>query len=82
MEISGGALRAHDNSATSELLVTGACIQLLTSASKIIQTGKPFIHSAYEVAVQLKLRRYPGRVKEPNAVKLLEVCRLFICNIN
>ena len=70
-------LHAHDISSTSELLVIGACIQLLTSGSKIVPTGKPFIHSADEVAVQLKLQRYAGRVKESNAVKLLEVCQLF-----
>ena len=66
-------LHAHDNSSTSELLVIRACIQLLTSGSKIFTTlGKPFIHSADKVAVQLKLQRYAGRVKESNAVKLLK----------
>jgi len=68
-------LHTHDNSSTPELLVIGACIQLLTSGSKIVTTGKPFIHSADEVAVKLKLQRYAGRVKELNAVKLLEVCQ-------
>jgi hypothetical protein len=69
-------VHAHDNSSTSELLVIGACIQLLTSGSKIVTAlGKPFIHSADEVAVRLKLQRYAGRVKESNAVKLLEVCQ-------
>jgi hypothetical protein len=71
-------LNTHSSSSTdSELLVIGACIQLLTNGSGIVPTGQPFIHSANEVATKLRSQQSAGRVKEPNALKLLEVCRLF-----
>ena len=57
-----------------QLLLIGACIQLLTNGSKIVPTGKPFIRSADEVATKLRFQRSVGRIKEPNALRLLDVC--------
>jgi len=71
-------LNTHGNSSTSELLVIGACIQLLTNGSGIVPTGKPFIHSANEVATKLRSQQSAGRVKESKALELLEVCRLLM----
>lgn len=75
-------LDTRSNSSTSELLAIGACIQLLTNGSGIVPTGQPFIHSANEVATKLRSQQSAGRVKEPNALKLLEVCRLFYDKLN
>ena len=61
-----------------QLLLIGACIQLLTNGSKIVPIGEPFIHSADEVATKLKSQRSAGKIKGLNALKLLDVCRLLI----
>ena len=65
------------NSPTSEVPVIGACIQLLIYGSGIVPT-KPFIQSADEVANKLKTQKSMGTVKNPNALKVLEVRQLFV----
>jgi hypothetical protein len=68
-------LNARDlNSSTSELLVIGACIQLLINGSYIIQTAKSYINSANEVATKLRFQKSAGTVKVSNGLKLLDVC--------
>jgi len=64
------------NSWICELYVVGACIQLLTIVSKIVQDG--MFYSGNEVATKLRLQRSAGIVKEPNARKLLDVCHFFL----
>ena len=75
--IEDGLIVNHDLS-IRQLLLIGACIQLLTNGSKIVPTGEPFIRSADEVATKLKSQRSAGRIKGLNALKLLDVCRLLI----
>ena len=60
---------------TSEVRVIGACIQLLTSGSIIIQNSKPYIQSAMEATTKLKAQRFKRTVKDPNALRLLEACQ-------
>ncbi|KIM34616.1 hypothetical protein M413DRAFT_33156 [Hebeloma cylindrosporum] len=58
---------------TSEVRVVGACIQLLTSGSIIIQSSKPYVQSANEAAAKLKARKSKGVVKDSNALRVLEL---------
>jgi hypothetical protein len=69
---------ANDNSSTSEVWVIGACIQLLTSGSKIIKRSKQYIQSANQAATKLEFQKSKGTIKESNALQLLEVCRLLM----
>ncbi|KAF9484276.1 hypothetical protein BDN70DRAFT_928522 [Pholiota conissans] len=72
----GGILEGLDADpalANSEVLVTGACIQLLTAGSEIIQCSKSYFKSAKEVAAKLKAQKLAGAVKNEHALKLLEL---------
>jgi hypothetical protein len=71
-------LNVHNNSSICQLLLIGACIQLLTNGSRIIPTGKPFISSTNEVALKLKFQRSVDRINDLNALKLLDVCQLLM----
>lgn len=66
-------LNAGGNSSISELLVIGACIQLLTSGSEIV-AAQPFNYSTNEIATKLRFQQSAGTVKDSNARRLLEVC--------
>jgi hypothetical protein len=79
IEIRDG-LDCHGHSSIYELWVIGACIQLLTIASKIFPE-QMFNYSANEVATKLEIQQSAGTVEESNARKLLEVCQL-LCNRN
>jgi hypothetical protein len=68
-------LNADGNSSISELLVIGACIQLLTSGSEIV-SAQPFNYTADEVATKLRFQQSAGTVKDSNA-QTLEVCQSF-----
>lgn len=70
-------LDARDDSPASEILVTGACIQLLTGGSRIVSLLNSYIQSPEEVATKLRMQQAAGTVKNVNAVKLLEVGRPF-----
>ncbi|KAF9483736.1 hypothetical protein BDN70DRAFT_918142 [Pholiota conissans] len=67
------ALDVNPSSPTTEVLVTGACIQLLTAGSEIIQHSTSYFKSADEVATKLKAQKTAGAVKDANALKLLEL---------
>ena len=71
-------LNVDNNSPISQLLLIGACIQLLTNGSRIVSTGKPFIRSANEVLNKLIFQQSVGRITDLNALKLLDVCQLLI----
>jgi hypothetical protein len=71
-------LHVDDNSSICQLLLIGACIQLLTNGSRIVPTGKPFIRSANEVLIKLRFQQSAGRITDLNALKLLDVCQLLI----
>jgi len=58
---------------TSEVRVIGACIQLLTSGSIIMQTSKPYVQSVNEAATKLKARKSKGIVNNANALQVLEL---------
>ena len=69
------------NMPTSEVLVNGACIQLLIYGSEIVPIDKPFIQSANEVVTKPKTQkssRTDWTVKNPNALIILEVGQLFM----
>ena len=61
------------HSSTSEDGVIGACIQLLTSGSIIVQFSKSYIDSANEATTKIKAQKSKGAVKDPNATRFLEV---------
>ncbi|CAA7268170.1 unnamed protein product [Cyclocybe aegerita] len=67
------SLDASDNSSTSEVIVIGACIQLLTNGSGIIPAATSYIKSANEVAAKLKAQKSAGTVKDSNALAVLEL---------
>ena len=67
------SLDAKHESSTSEVRVIGACIQLLTSGSIIIQRSKQYIQSAQEATTKLKAQKSKRTVKDSNALQLLEV---------
>jgi hypothetical protein len=67
------------NSQDAEVLVVGACIQLLLHGS-VIPTeavGPRYRKSADMVAKNLKDQRGAGTVKDPHAIQVLEVSKLF-----
>jgi hypothetical protein len=66
-------LDAKGRSSTSEVLVVGACIQLLTAGSA--SATKVYFPSANEVATKLKAQQVAGTVRDANGAKLLEVRR-------
>ena len=68
-------LNVDNNSPIGQLLLIGACMQLLINGSKIVPTGKPFIRSTNEVTTKLKSQQSVGRIKDSNALKLLDVCQ-------
>ena len=74
-EIKDGLI-VQGNSWICELYVVGACIQLLTIGSKIVQDG--MFYSGNEVPTKRRLQHSAGIVKEPNARKLLDVCQFFL----
>ncbi|KAF8964567.1 hypothetical protein BDZ97DRAFT_1757897 [Flammula alnicola] len=55
-----------DKSATSEIRVIGSCIQLLTY-------GPEMVESRDEIVTQLEAQKNAGTVKNPNALKVLEL---------
>jgi len=71
-------LYADGNSSSTEVLVIGACIQLLTYGSGILPRATLHIQSANEVEARLKAQKSMNTVINPNALRLLEVCKLFI----
>ena len=74
-EIKEGLI-VQGHSWTGELLLTGACIQLLTIGSKIVSDR--MFYSGKEVATKHRLQHSAGIVKAANARKLLDVCQLFL----
>jgi len=74
-EIKDGLI-VQGNSWTNELLVTGACIQLLTIGSKIVSDTA--FYSGKEVLTKLRLQQSAGIVKDENVQKLLEVFQFFL----
>ena len=71
-------LNVDNNSSIGQLLLIGACIQLLTNGSRIVPTGEPFIRSANEVATKLRFQQSVGRINDLNALKLLDVCQILM----
>ncbi|KAF9475088.1 hypothetical protein BDN70DRAFT_884150 [Pholiota conissans] len=67
------ALDADPLSDNAEVLIAGACIQLLTAGSKIIPLSTSYFKSADEVADKLKVQKTAGAVKDVNALKLLDL---------
>jgi len=61
-------LDAHN----SQVLVIGACIQLLTNGSRIIPSATSYIQSADQVVTKLKAQQSAGTVKDSNALKILQ----------
>jgi len=62
----------------SEVLVVGACIQLLLHGSEIVtEFAGSYRKKAKIVAEKLKAQRVAGTVKDLHAIQLLEVCSLF-----
>ncbi|KAF9473537.1 hypothetical protein BDN70DRAFT_937354 [Pholiota conissans] len=66
-------LDADPISPISEVLVAGACIQLLVAGSIIIRRSSSYFKSAKKIATRLKAQRHSGTVKDKNAQKLLEL---------
>ncbi|KAF8973566.1 hypothetical protein BDZ97DRAFT_1751597 [Flammula alnicola] len=65
--------RPDPSAYNSEVLVVGACIQLLTNGSGIIPAATSYIKSVDEVVLKLKAQKSAATVKDPNALKLLEL---------
>ena len=61
-----------------EVLVVGACIQLLLHGSVLTtETAGTYRRSAEVVAKNLKDQKVAGTVKDPHAIQVLEVSKLF-----
>jgi hypothetical protein len=79
--IEGGLDSSANNSfihsVDPEVLVVGACIQLLLCGSAIERAGPRYGRSAEVVAKNLKDRKASGVVKDPHAIQVLEVSKLF-----
>jgi len=61
----------------AEILVVGACIQLLLHGSEIVtEFAGSYRKEAKVVAKKLKDQEVAGTVKDPHAIQLLEVCNL------
>jgi len=70
-------LDAPHNSDKSEVLVVGACIQLLLHGSVIVtESAGSYRKEAKVVAKKLKAQEVAGTVKDPHAIRVLEVCDL------
>jgi len=70
-------LDAPHNSDQSEVLVVGACIQLLLHGSEIVtEFAGSYRKTAKIVAKKLKAQRVAGTVKDPHAIKVLELAIL------
>ena len=67
------------NSQDPEVLVVGTCIQLLLHGSVLPTeaTGPRYRRSAEVVAKNLKDQKVAGTVKDPHAIQVLEVSKLF-----
>jgi hypothetical protein len=71
-------LDAPHDSDKSEVLVVGACIQLLLHGSVIVtKAAGSYQKPAKVVASKLKAHERAGTVKDPHAIQVLEVCNLF-----
>jgi hypothetical protein len=71
-------LDAPHGSDKSEVLVVGACIQLLLHGSEIVtEAAGSYRKPAEVVALKLKAQQVAGTVKDPHAIRVLEVCNLF-----
>jgi len=65
-------LDAPHGSDNSEVLVVGACVQLLLHGSKIVtEAAGSYRKSAEAVAKKLKDQMVPGTVKDPHAIQVL-----------
>lgn len=62
-----------DRSSISEVRVIGSCIQLLINGSEIVPSGGSYFRSANAIANKLKGQKAAGTVKNPNALKVLEL---------
>ena len=70
-------LDAPHNSDKSEVLVVGACIQLLLHGSVIVtESAGSYRKEAKVVAKELKAQEVAGTVKNPHAIRVLEVYNL------
>jgi hypothetical protein len=71
-------LDAPHGSDKSEVLVVGACIQLLLHGSTIVsEKAGSYRKRAKVVAKELKGQQLARTVKDPDAIRVLEVCNLF-----
>ena len=80
LDPSYGMNRWHPyNSVDPQVLVLGACIQLLLDGSAITtkRAGPHYGRSAEVVAKSLKDQKAAGIVKDPHAIQVLEVSKLF-----
>jgi len=72
--IDDGLDAPKNGSEESEVLVVGACIQLLMSGSTLLaEDVGTYRKTAEEVAKKLKDQKAGGVVKDPHAIKVLEV---------
>jgi len=70
-------LDAPHGSDKSEILVVGACIQLLLHGSEIVtEFAGSYRKEAKAVVKKLKDQEVAGTVRDPHAIQLLEVCDL------
>jgi hypothetical protein len=70
-------LDAPHGSEKSEVLVVGACIQLLLHGSEVVtKAAGSYKKQAGKVAKKLKRQKMAGTVKDPHAIHVLEVCKL------
>lgn len=70
------ACQSGFHSVDPEVLVVGACIQLLLYGTAIVTGGPRYRRSAELVAKNLKDRKASGVVKDPHAIQVLEVSKL------
>jgi len=70
-------LDAQLGATKSEVLVVGACIQLLHGSEIATGAAGSYRRSAEVVASNLKAQKAAGTVKDPHAIQVLEVCNLF-----
>jgi len=59
-----------------EVMVVGACIQVLLAGSMIPTAGPGYSRSAEVVAKNLRDRKAAGMVKDPHAIQVLEVSKV------
>jgi len=75
--IDNGLDAPQNGSVHSQVLVVGACIQILLAGSKIVaDSAGSYRKSPDGVATKLKAQKTAGAVKDPNGVHVLEVCEV------